>query len=186
MKINFVTGNSLKFEIAKQYFAKINNKYELVQLKLDTPEIQSESVEEVARHSAVWAAHSVGEPCIKMDVGFEINALNGFPGPFVRYVNDWLSVQDYLNLMQDKSDRSASFVDVTAIGFPDGSSEAFTVKALGSIADRITNEDKWPASALFIPKDYEVPLGSMTNDEQVQFWGDGNWTSVIKYFEKSS
>jgi inosine/xanthosine triphosphate pyrophosphatase family protein len=101
-------------------------------------------------------------------------------------VNDWLGVQDYLNLMQDKSDRSACFIDVTAIGFPDGSSEAFSVKVPGSIADCITNEDEWPANALFIPEGYEVPLGSISNDEQVQFWGDGNWPAVIEYFEKKS
>lgn len=186
MKINFVTGNSLKFEIAKRYFADLDDSYELIQLKLDTPEVQSVSAEDVARHSAVWAAREVGVPCIKMDVGFEINALNGFPGPFVRYVNDWLGVKDYLNLMQDKKDRTARFIDVTAIGFPDGSSEVFNVSTPGIIADRAENEDEWPANALFIPEGYEIPLGSMTKDEQVKFWGDGNWPAVIEYFEKNS
>lgn len=186
MKLNFVTGNTLKFEIAKQYFAKLGDAYELIQLKLDAPEIQSDSVEEVARNSAVWAAREVGAPCIKMDAGFEITALNGFPGPFVRYVNEWLSVEDYLNLMQDKSDRTAYFVDVTAIGFPDGSSEAFTVRVRGSIAGHVNNEDEWPANSLFIPDGYDLPLGSMTRDEQIQFWGEGNWRAVIEYFKKNT
>lgn len=111
MKIYFVTANKMKFEIAQAYFEKISGNYELIQCEIDTPEIQHESVEEIARYSAVWAAKETGEPCIKMDVGFFISALNGFPGPFVKYANDWLAQDDFLKLMEHKDDRSAHFED---------------------------------------------------------------------------
>ncbi|WKZ30914.1 MAG: non-canonical purine NTP pyrophosphatase [Candidatus Dojkabacteria bacterium] len=48
------------------------------------------------------------------DTGWNIHALKGFPGPFMHYVTDWFSPQDFLNLMSDKADRSITFMDVLA------------------------------------------------------------------------
>ena len=184
MKINFVTTNKMKFEIAQAYFEKLEGDYELVQYSIDTPEIQDASVEEIARQSAIWAAKDIGEPCIKVDVGFFITALNGFPGPFVKYVNDWLNQEDFLRLMEDKDDRSAYFEDATAIGYPDGTSKVFSLKNHGSIAlfkDPASN--RWPANLLFIPSGRDVTLGSMSDDDQNEYWGDGNWSRLIEFLK---
>lgn len=187
MKINFVTTNKMKFEIAQVYFAKLSNDYELAQYEIDTPEIQDRSVEEIARQSAIWAAKETGEPCIKMDVGFFISALNGFPGPFVKYANDWLRQEDFLKLMEEKNDRSAYFEDATAIGYPDGTSEVFSLKNHGSIASvKDLINTRWPANLLFVPDNYSRTLGSMSDDEQNEYWGDGNWPKLIEFLKYSS
>ena len=186
MKINFVTSNELKFRLAKSYFEKLSGDYELIQYEIDTPEIQDVSVEEVARQSAIWAAKETGLPCIKMDVGFFVPALNGFPGPFVKYVNDWLDQDDFLKLLEGKADRSAYFEDATAIGYPDGTSEVFSLKSHGSIAkDKDPENERWPANLLFIPAGYKQALGSMSDEDQNKYWGDGNWPKLIEFLEKS-
>jgi non-canonical purine NTP pyrophosphatase (RdgB/HAM1 family) len=187
MKINFVTANEMKFKLAQSYFEKLDGDYELVQYDLDIPEIQNESVEVIARQSAESAAIETGIPCIKMDVGLYIPALKGFPGPFVKYINDWLTQDDFLKLMENKVDRSAYFEDATAIGFPDGTSKVFSLKNQGSIAmskDPVNN--RWPANLLFIPTGYTRTLGSMSDDEQNKYWGDGNWPKIIEFLEHSS
>jgi non-canonical purine NTP pyrophosphatase (RdgB/HAM1 family) len=177
----------MKFEIAKLYFEKIAGDYELVQYAIDTPEIQDRSVEEIARQSALWAANETGEPCIKMDVGFIIPALNGFPGPFVKYVNDWLTQKDFLKLMEDKADRSAYFEDATAIGYPDGSSQVFSLKTHGTINDtEDPTNTRWPVNLLFIPEGHNQPLGSLSDEEQHEFWCDGNWPKLVDYLNRSS
>lgn len=187
MKINFVTTNELKFQLAESYFKKLSGDYELVKYEIDTPEIQDISVEEIARQSAVWAAQETGLPCIKMDVGFFVPALNGFPGPFVKYVNDWLSQDDFLKLLDDKDDRSAYFEDAMAIGYPDGTSEVFSLKNHGSISNfKDPSSERWPANLLFIPTGHRQALGSMSDDEQNHYWGDGNWPKLIEFLEKSS
>jgi XTP/dITP diphosphohydrolase len=187
MKINFVTTNKLKFEIAQAFFKQLDGDYELVQYEIDTPEIQDESVESIAIQSALWAASQTGEPCIKMDVGFFIFALNGFPGPFVKYVNDWLTQDDFLKLLEQKEDRSAYFEDAMAIGYPDGTSKVFSIKTSGSISyvKNLLNT-QWPANLLFIPDGYDEPLGSMSDEDQNKFWGDGNWPNIIKYLKSIS
>lgn len=185
MKINYVTTNTMKFEIAEAYFKKLSDEYELVQYEIDTPEIQDISTVEVAKQSALWAAKETGEVCIKMDAGFFITALNGFPGPFVKYVNDWLTQEDFLNLMNGKNDRSAYFEDATAIAFPDGRVEAFSLKIQGSLSESVdTERSKWPVNLLFIPEGHSQPLGSMSPEDQNEFWGDGNWPKVIKFLEQ--
>lgn len=187
MKINYVTTNKMKFEIAEAYFRKLSSEYELVQYEIDTPEVQDISAVEVARQSALWAARETGEICIKMDAGFFIQALNGFPGPFVKYINEWLSQEDFLKLLHDKDDRTAYFEDATAIGYPDGKSKVFSLKAQGSISTTPNlNDTRWPANLLFIPEGFNQPLGSMSVEDQNRFWGDGNWPKVIEYLEHSS
>ncbi len=187
MQINFATTNKMKFEIAQTYFAKLEGKHELIQYDMETPEIQDSSVEEIARQSAIWAAVKSGVPSIKMDVGFSIAALNGFPGPFVKYVNDWLTQDDFLKLLDGSQDRTAFFEDATAIGYPDGRSQVFTVKHMGKVGTiKNSSNNKWPANLLFIPEGYEVALGSLSNEQQNAYWGDGNWPAIIKYLEKSS
>lgn len=183
MKINYLTTNKLKFNLAKNYFSSLDN-YELVQHTLEVPEIQHKSCEEIARYSAVYAAQEIGEPCVKTDVGFFIKALGGFPGPFVRYANEWLNEEKFLKLLEGEVDRTAYLLDATAIGFPDGSSKVFTKKHYGVIAKpgnyRVSS---WPANSLFIPDGYDMPLGSMAAEEQEEYWGGGVWPEVTGYLE---
>lgn len=183
--INYLTSNTFKFTIAKNYFDSRND-YELIQHTFDTPEIQAASSKEVARQAAVFAARKIGEPCIKLDVGFSISALNGFPGPFVKQVNEWLSEEDLLAMLENKDDRTAYFTDATAIGFPDGSSKVFVKNYKGKIAHAGEYKtSNWPANSLFIPEGYSVPLGLMSDVEQEKYWGDGAWTEVIKFLDSN-
>lgn len=185
MRINFVTTNTLKFEIAQTFFEKLEGDYVLAQRAIDTPEIQDSSVEKIALQSAIWAAKETGEPCIKLDVGFFIASLNGFPGPFVKYINEWLSQEDVLNLVKSKDNRSAYFEDALAIAYPDGEAKVFSQKINGTLAESADlNNTKWPMNSLFIPQGQTRTLGSMSNDEQNKFWGDGNWPRLIEFLER--
>lgn len=80
MKITFVTGNIGKWEIGRDIFAKYG--LELAQAKIETPEIQSLDVTEVATYSAQYAAQKLNTPVIKSDgVGSSIDKvmiLDGF------------------------------------------------------------------------------------------------------------
>ncbi|MBU5225066.1 hypothetical protein KQI36_00110 [Clostridium senegalense] len=85
MDIIYVTGNNLKFEIAKKVFEGSN--INLIQKKLDTPEIQSFNVCDVATYSAKWASEKLNSSVIVTDAGFYVNSLRGFPGPYIKYIN---------------------------------------------------------------------------------------------------
>lgn len=182
MKINFVTTNTLKFEIAREYLAGRAGEFELAQFAIDTPEIQDTSVKEIALQSARWAAEQTGESCVKLDVGFCIEVLDGFPGPFVKYVNDWLTQDDLLRLMHGKANRRAYFEDALAIAHPDGSSKVFTEKSWGSLATKGDSKNtKWPVNSLFIPEGHSKTLSAMSDTEQNVYWRDGLWPQLADY-----
>lgn len=186
MKINYLTTNKLKFEIAKQFFNAVKG-YELAQYSFPVPEVQDVSCEEVAHQSAIYAAKKLGEACVVMDVGFSIDALNGFPGPFVKYTNGWLSEDRLLRMLDENDSRSAHFTDALAVGFPDGTVKVFSHKIPGRLAKKGEYKpSKWPANSLFIPNGYLTPLGSMTKQEQTDFWHSEtkNWQKLVGYLSE--
>lgn len=184
MKINFVTGNRLKFDIAKAYFEQLGDEFELRQLAIDIPEVQADTVGEVAVYSAQEAVKITGEPCIVSDAGLVIEAFGGFPGPFLKYVNSWIGIDGYVKLLSGVTNRSAYFEDTLALAFPDGSVETFTRQEHGTIAESATETQAgWAANDLFIPTGMSVSLGQLSYEDQVAFWGDGKWPEVVQFLK---
>ena len=76
-EITYVTGNWAKLASAKQFLEplgfKINN------VKMDTIEIQADTMEEVAKYSAKYASDVLKTSVLKNDSGLVIPALGGFP-----------------------------------------------------------------------------------------------------------
>ena len=135
-QISYITTNDYKFKLAAAAFAGLKrHDLKLVQGMVETPEIQAKTVEEVAAFSAIWAAKQLGHPVITSDVGFMINCLNGFPGPFIKFINNWLRPNDIMSIMRDKQDRTASFVGAFAYATPKGKVKVFTAITTGKIID---------------------------------------------------
>lgn len=184
MNINFVTGNRLKFDIAAAFFAPLGDNFRLIQRDIDIPEIQAETMEEVAIWSAQDAVRQVGEACIVSDAGLCIEALDGFPGPFLRYANKWLGIDGYLRLLASQANRRAYFEDTLAVAFPDGLVKTFTRREYGVIAESAAeSQTGWAANDLFIPDGSNMPLGQLSHQDQVKFWGDGAWPDVLAYLQ---
>ena len=103
-KIIFVTGNKHKLEIAQSILGLYDINVENVILE-NVAEIQDTNIENIASKSALQASRMINQPVIKSDVGFEIDALNGFPGAFGKYVFEQLGTEGILKLLEDKTNR---------------------------------------------------------------------------------
>lgn len=103
----FSTGNNLKFGKGKAVCDEYG--ITLTQNTLDIDEIQSEDTEYVARRKAEAAFQLLKQPVIISDDAWAITALNGFPGTYAKSVNHWFTPEDYLRLLHDSTDRSATF-----------------------------------------------------------------------------
>ena len=184
--IYFVTGNKLKFEVASSYFDKsgANNFFNLVQLKLPCPEIQDTNVEVIALESAKWAYKNSRKPVIKADAGLYISALSGFPGPFIRYINQWLSAEDLLNLMTGKRVRKAIFRDTLAFIYKD-MSNFFVSDTLGQISDKVLSEVGSTVDNIFIPEGYNKTLSQLSDDQKKNVWNVSRWENLIDYLKKN-
>jgi XTP/dITP diphosphohydrolase len=121
--IIFVTGNYRKVQSAQAALDKFGIK--VLQNDLDTPEIQDKDVGKVAEYSAKFAAEKLNKAVIKVDVGFAIDALSGFPGPFSRYIGEWLGYKKILKLLEDEPNKKAKFVEAIAYCEPKGKPVSF-------------------------------------------------------------
>ena len=131
-EIIIVTGNAGKYKIANNIFKEKG--LNLMQEKIETPEIQSYNVEDVSAYSALYAAKALNKPVIKSDVGYFIPALNGFPGPFVKYINGMLSSEEILKLMENKTDRTIFLKECLTYATPTGEIKQFINEEKASIA----------------------------------------------------
>lgn len=77
----------------------------LKQAALDVPEIQADRGEDIARDKARQAFEKCAQPVVVSDDSWIIPGLNGFPGPYMKYMNDWLKADDWLNLTRTLADR---------------------------------------------------------------------------------
>ncbi len=111
-------------------------------LGLPEPEETGASFAENAILKAQAAAQASGKVCLADDSGLAVNALGGDPGI---YSARWGGPEKDFDLAMRKvhealgaaEDRSASFVCVLALGWPDGHSEVFEGRSDGQII--------WPA-----------------------------------------
>jgi len=80
LKILVATGNRAKFREMRDILRE--HGIEAERVDVDYPELQSDSLEEIAAHGARYCAESLGKPVIVEDSGLFVDALNGFPGPY--------------------------------------------------------------------------------------------------------
>lgn len=105
----FITTNAEKIKSAKHYLDPLNIPFSTQ--SLDLTEIQSSSIEEIAKFKAHQAFAILKKPVLVSDHGWAFHALNGFPGAYMKEVNKWFTPQDFLNLLKDKQDRSVTRIE---------------------------------------------------------------------------
>lgn len=111
-KITFATGNPRKIEEA----AAVLKNYDIAveSLQLDIDEIQHHDPLKITEAKARTAYEKVGKPVVVNDSNWEVPALGGFPGGYMKDVANWFTAEDFLALMKDKNDRRIILHDVVA------------------------------------------------------------------------
>lgn len=107
--VTLVSGNKQKIQLYAILLAEYGVSFSAQKLVLD--EVQSDSLPEIVERKALHAFEQLQQPVFVQDAGWAIPALKGFPGPFMKYMNHWLSSEDFLALMRDKIDKSVSLLD---------------------------------------------------------------------------
>lgn len=141
MKLLFATTNDHKYATAQHVCSQFGITVERKQL--DITEIQSDNGEEVAVHKAQEAYDRLGEPVVVTDDSWLIHGLNGFPGPYMKYMNQWLSAEDFLRLTSSLSDRSTVLRQIVA--YADGNKpRIFSVDIACLLLHEARGESKYP------------------------------------------
>ena len=186
--IALITGNKHKLAIARRAFReqRLDARFTLKQVALDVPELQDVDTRTVSEFSARLAFQQLGTPLLKSDAGVYIDALRGFPGPFLRHMNHWLTADDLLRLMCGKKNRSAVFVDTLTYVNARGMATTFTAKLHGRIAEKVQGSFETMINTLFIPLGHTKTLAAMTRKELLGFWVDTRWQQLAQHLRKQS
>lgn len=184
-KLHIVTGNKDKFLQAKAAFSGF--KFDLVQTDIDVPEIQSNSIQDIAGFSAEWVSNKLQAPVAITDVAYEISVLKGFPGPFIKYINTWLTEEDILRLLSGLDNREVVVKECLAYSDPGHPPKYIVGEAHGTIAKSYSRKGSTPINSLFIPQGYNKTIPFIQPEEMTDFWNNqfNNWPRLAKILQKT-
>jgi len=161
-----VTGNQGKY---KEFSEKLGSEnYELIQDDKGYPEIQADSLEEVAQFGIKYVSQRCKQPFFLEDSGLFIDALHGFPGVYSKYVFFTLGLPGILQLLQSKKikDRAAVFRSVIGYYEPDQEPRLFIGECKGFIGMQMIGNNGFGYDPLFIPKGKQHTFAEMTTEEK--------------------
>jgi XTP/dITP diphosphohydrolase len=151
VRLTFITGNPGKLQEAREALGPHTR---LEQDPHGYPEIQADTLEEVARAGLEAVAERLQPPYFLEDAGLFIDALGGFPGVYSAYVFKTLGNPGILRLLQDTPDpeRSARFQAVIGYRDPDGNDHLLTGTCEGWIRREATGDHGFGFDPIFTPK----------------------------------
>ncbi len=162
MKIRFVTGNPGKLREARATLP-----CRVVQHDVGYPEIQADTLREVARFGMDWLHTRIDGPFILEDAGLFVHGLDGFPGVYSSYVYGTIGNEGLLQLLEDATGRAATFRSV--VGLDDGEQHLFTGECHGSIATSMRGERGFGYDPVFTPDGSDLTFAEMTQAEKNRY-----------------
>ncbi|KAG9447639.1 hypothetical protein H6P81_013767 [Aristolochia fimbriata] len=160
--VTFVTGNAKKLEEVR---AILGNSIPFQSLKLELPELQGEP-EEISKEKARLAAKEVNGPVLVEDTCLCFNALNGLPGPYIKWFLQKIGHEGLNNLLKAYDDKSAYAMCIFSLALgPNEEPVSFVGKTMGKIVlPRGPPDFGW--DPIFEPDGYQLTYAEMPKDEK--------------------
>ena len=161
------------------------------ELGLPEPDETGTTFEENATIKALSAATISGLPALADDSGLCVNALDGDPGV---YTADWAEKPDgsgrnFAMAMEKveaaikasgKSDRSAHFVSVLCMAWPDGHCEYFRGQVDGHLVWPPRGGSGFGYDPVFVPDGHDRTFSEMTSEEK-HGWDESDPSSALSH-----
>jgi XTP/dITP diphosphohydrolase len=160
------------------------------ELKFEEPDETGTTFEENAAIKALASAKASGLPALSDDSGLVIDALGGAPGV---YTANWAEkedgTRDFAMAMEkvekallergatDAKDRTARFVSVLCLAWPDGHTELFRGEVEGHVVWPPRGDKGFGYDPVFQPEGYETTFGEMSAEEK-HGWKPGDATAL--------
>lgn len=100
----FATGNARK--IAEANTALASYEIEVRPVKVDIDEIQHRDPAVITKAKARAAYAVIQQPVVVADTSWEVPALRGFPGGYMKDIAAWFAPEDWLSLMAPHKDKT--------------------------------------------------------------------------------
>ncbi|MDX3977963.1 RdgB/HAM1 family non-canonical purine NTP pyrophosphatase [Shinella sp.] len=156
------------------------------ELNFEEPDETGTTFEENATIKALASAKASGLPALSDDSGLVVDALDGAPGV---YTANWAETangtRDFVMAMEkvekalaekgvsEAKDRTARFVSVLCLAWPDGHTELFRGEVEGQVVWPPRGTQGFGYDPVFQPEGYETTFGEMSA-EQKHGWKPGD------------
>ena len=160
------------------------------ELKFEEPDETGTTFEENATIKALASAKASGLPALSDDSGLVVDALGGAPGV---YTANWAEkedgTRDFAMAMEkvekalaekgvtDATDRTARFVSVLCLAWPDGHTELFRGEVEGTVVWPPRGTQGFGYDPVFQPDGYATTFGEMSAEEK-HGWKPGDATAL--------
>ena len=164
-RLVLVTSNEDKVREAARFLAEVGASLDLERVRLELPEIQAATTAEVALVKARAAFAAVHRPVVIEDAGIELDALGGFPGPFIKY---WELLGGLPSICRAVDGADRGVVAVCALAVCTGA-DAFAVegRVRGAVAEAPRGTSGFGWDAIFVPDEGDGrTFGEMTAPEK--------------------
>lgn len=155
--VTFASTNQNKFREVQSILAAHDISVDFAQINL--VEVQSDSLEEIAREKAKSAFLRVGQPVIVEDDGLFIDSLKGFPGQYSSHAFKTLGNEGILKLLAGSPDRGASFRSL--IAFHDGKRMSISEGRVGGRISAKLTEGGWGYDPIFVPAGSDLTFAEL-------------------------
>jgi XTP/dITP diphosphohydrolase len=175
----FITSNTHKYtEVACMTDTPIEQYFHAY------PEIQADTLEEVAEFAIDYCYTVTKTPCFIEDSGLFVAGLSGFPGVYSKYVFTTIGYKGILQLLKDDTERTAHFKSV--IAYHDGTKTTlFKGEATGIIADEPKGSHGFGYDPIFIPDGASETFAQMSTEGKNLYSHRGKaFKRFIKYIEQ--
>lgn len=161
----FVTQNNNKLADAQ----KLLSEFEIEHIDFEVPEIQALDSKEIITHKLEYAFTRVQKPCFVMDASLELECLNGFPGPFIKW---WFEK----TVGEEKTCQIATLFRqygckwTNTLGYFDGSdTHLFEEMLEGTLPDKPRGKNGYHWDTIFIPQGEKRTFAEMTFEEKQSY-----------------
>lgn len=159
MAISFVTGSEDKFKEAKSVIS------DLIQVKLDLPEIQDISAEIVIEEKLRTAFDRMRSEVVVEDTSLYFDDWNGLPGPLVKWFLKTVGNQGLVKMLQPFGNTKATAK--TVIGYTkDGANFQFFEGSLRGIIVEPRGENGFGWDSIFQELNSGKTFAEMTKEEK--------------------
>lgn len=172
MKVLLASNNKNKLREIK---AILGDFFDIVSLEeagvVSDPEENGKTFEDNARIKALAGMRASNMPCIADDSGLEVDALGGEPGVYsARYAGENATSEErnakLLRNMADVEDRSARFVSVICMEFPDGREIVARGYCHGQITYEAAGQGGFGYDPLFYVPEKKMTFAELSAEEK--------------------
>lgn len=187
MKVLLASNNGHKIKEIKEILGDFFDVVSLREAGVESdPEETGATFEENARIKAVAGMKASGMPCIADDSGLEVFALDGLPGVMsARYAgghgDDSANNEKLLRELENASDRSARYVCVICMAFPNGHEIVARGECRGTILKEAHGEGGFGYDPLFFFPQFGKTFAEITAEEKNEV---SHRKAALREFEK--